>query len=103
MSEQNEAMQVIVRVALDALGCDRNRQDRLEAQRIIKELADKLKPSWTVNEVAGLRNVSSSTVTYWCRQGWLDAEKASDGSWRIYATRDELLAFEPPRPGPKAK
>ena len=65
--------------------------------------ADRLKPTWSVNEVAGLRGKSAGAIAYWCRQGWIPAEReGGTGPWRIYGTRQELLAFEPPKSGPKA-
>ena len=77
-------------------------QNALVKARTALALAVHIRPSWTVANVAGLRGKSVSTIAYWCRNGWLDAERVGTGPWRIYGTRQELLDFDPPKPGPKA-
>ena len=110
-TEQNEAIAAMIAALKDVVQSldgtdDILTDDMLHALTQAREAlaqADNLKPTWTTNEVAGLKRVSVSTVTYWCRNKWLDAERDSTGRWKIRATRDELLEFRPPKSGPKAE
>ena len=51
-------------------------------------------------EAAKLRGVTAETIRRWARIGWLKkARRVGRHTWLL--DRAEVLAFEPPKPGPK--
>ena len=55
----------------------------------------------SASRAAKLRGgIHPETVRRWCRKGWIACVKAG-GHWKV--SKSEVLAFDPPRPGPKRK
>ena len=55
----------------------------------------------TAEEGAELRDVSGETVRRWCREGFLKTARKAGKVWLI--SKSELLAYEPPKRGPRPK
>ena len=55
----------------------------------------------TVAEASELRNVMPSTIRFWIRRGWITSARKSGATWLM--ERAEVMAFEPPKPGPQPK
>jgi len=52
----------------------------------------------TAEEAARLRGVTGETIRRWCRDGWLTKARKAGKTWLL--DKAELMAFEPPKPGP---